>query len=96
MSRHSAPRIRFTKHAELKLSTLSHLGVTREKVIHALKEPDEMLYDTETDHLVAVKYENNLAVVFDYREDNIVVITVIYSAKLRRTVENRKTRGRWI
>jgi len=89
-------KLRFTRHANDKLTLLQGLGVDRERVLKAIVEPDEVLYDVETDHLVAVRYGDNLAVVFDYEGSGVVVVTVIYSTRLRSIVERRRARGRWV
>jgi len=89
-------RIRFTEHARHKLELLSGLGVTEDSVLEAIMEPDELLYDTRRDHLVAIRYDLGLAVPFDREGDTITVVTILYSSGLRKLVERRKKSGRWI
>ena len=89
-------RVRFTGHARRKLELLRSLGVTEDAVLRVLMEPDELLYDTQRGRLIAVRYDQGLAVPFDREGDVITVVTVLYSSGLRRLVERRKRSGRWI
>jgi len=85
-------RIVFTEHA---LRRMEERGVTREDVYEVLGEPDELLLDTETGRLVAVKYGAGLCVVADITEDVAKVVTVLINSNLERLVERRKRKGRW-
>ena len=71
-------------------------GVTREDVYEVLGEPDELLFDTETGRLIAVKYGAGLCVVADTAEDTVKIVTVLVNSNLERLVERRKSRGRWV
>jgi len=53
---------KFTRHAKRKLEILRKLGVTEEKIIETLKNPEEILYDTLRDRLIAINYTSNIAI----------------------------------
>jgi hypothetical protein len=59
-------------------------------------EPDEMLFDAETGRNIAIKHERKLAVIFERRNEDIFIITAIYSSKLERVILNRTRAGRWL
>ena len=72
--------IRLSRHVVDKLAKeLSRMGITRESVEEVIRDPDEILYDTETGRFVAVKMESNLAVIYERRGEETFIITAIYS-----------------
>ena len=85
-------RIEFTRHA---LQRMRERGVSAEDVYEALGNPDELLLDTETDRIVAVKHGKGLCVIVEARGDTVKVITVIVTPHLKRLVERRKKGERW-
>jgi len=87
----------FTTHAKEKISEeLEKLGITKHVVMKILKRPDELLYDTFADRFIALNWNHNVAVVYEKTNNNLVVITVIYSSELKHVVDKRKRIGRWI
>ena len=87
----------FTVHAKDKISEeLEKLGVTKRVVIEILRKPDELLYDTSADRFIALNWNYDVAVVYEKTDNNLVVITVIYSSELKHVVDKRKRIGRWI
>ena len=85
-------RVVFTRHA---LRRMEERGVTREEVYEVLGEPDEVLLDTETSRIIAVKYSTGVCVIVDAHGDRVEVVTVLVSGSLERLVDRRKSRGRW-
>jgi len=89
--------ISFTDHAKDKLlRELNRLGVTEETMTETIKSPDDLLYDSQTDRYIAVSWIKKIAVVYEKRDSDIQVITVIYSSVLRNIVDRRRGSGRWI
>ncbi len=89
--------ISFTDHAKDKLlQELNRLGVTEETVTETIKSPDDLLYDSQTDRYIAVSWSHKIAVVYEKRDRDILVITVIYSSMLENMVDRRRGSGRWI
>ena len=89
--------ISFTDHAKDKLlQELQRLGVTEETVTETVKSPDDLLYDSQTDRYIAVSWSHKTAVVYEKRDSDILVITVIYSSTLENIVDRRRGSGRWI
>lgn len=70
--------IHYTKHARWKLSVLQGLGIKAKDVGEALRGPDERLYDAQSDHLVAVRKDKNLVVVYDIEGNQIIVVNSSY------------------
>jgi len=89
--------ILFTRHVVEKLEKyLRQLGVSEEDVVTTLREPDDLAYDTLTNRYIALSYAKKLAVVYEREDDKIIVVTAIYSSRLRELVERRRVSGRWI
>ncbi len=87
----------FTEHVLEKLEKhLRSLGISEEDITNTISKPDELVYDTLTDRYVALNYSKNLAVVYEKKGDEMVIVTAIYSSKLRSLVERRRMKGRWI
>jgi len=87
----------FSTHAKDKISEeLEKLGITKQVVIQILRKPDELLYDTSADRFIALSWNHNVAVVYEKTDNNLVVVTVIYSSGLKHVVDKRKRIGRWI
>ena len=87
----------FTDHAKDKLLTeIRKLGVTEQTVMEILRKPDELLYDAFRNRFVAVSWSHNTAVIYEKTDDDLIVVTVIYSSKLRDVVNRRRRVGRWI
>ena len=86
-----------TEHAKDKLlNELAKLGINEDRVSITVNNPDELLYDVTTGRFVAVKYDLNLAVIYEKTRDFQLVVTVIYSTRLKELVERRRRMGRWI
>jgi len=89
--------ILFTRHVVEKLEKyLRQLGVSEEDVVTTLRELEDLAYDTLTDRYIALNYAKKLAVVYEKEDDKIIVVTAIYSSRLRELVERRRVSGRWI
>ena len=89
--------IRLSRHIVDKLAKeLSRMGISIESLEEVIRNPDEILYDTVTGRLVAVKIGGNLAVIYERRGEEIFIITAIYSSSLDDVVRRRKRSGRWI
>jgi len=88
--------VKFTRHAKSKLKVLSRFGITEEIVIKVLSEADEILYDTLRDRLIAINYSLNIAIPFEEEDGDTLIITILYSSKLKDIVRRRKRAGRWI
>jgi len=88
--------ISFTRHVLEKLERyLRHQGISEDDIIDTIRKPDIIVYDTLENRYVALNYDKNLAVVYE-KNDKIIVVTAIYSSKLRDLVERRRRSGRWI
>lgn len=89
--------ISFTDHAKDKLlRELNRLGVKEETVTETIRSPDGLLYDSQTDRYIAVSWSSKIAVVYEKRDGNILIITVIYSSMLKDMIDRRRRSGRWI
>jgi uncharacterized protein (UPF0218 family) len=74
----------FTDHAKNKLSKgLGKLGITEHVVVKILGKPDELLYDALMDRFVAISWKHNIAIIFEKTNDDLIVVTVIYSSELK-------------
>ena len=62
----------------------------------AIKNPDEILYDSATGRYIALKMDRKLAVVYEKSWEEMFIITAIYSSTLDEVVRKRKRSGRWI
>ena len=89
--------VRFSSHALNKIrKELSKLGITEELVKEILNRPELKFYDSATDRYIAVNMNFKVAVIYEEKNKNIFVITVIYSSKMMQIIEKRKRIGRWI
>jgi len=89
--------IGFTDHARDKLlKELGKLGITEKVAKEILKNPDELLYDASTNRFIALSWSHSIAVIYEKTNDDLTVVTVIYSSQLRDTVDRRRRNGRWI
>ena len=87
----------FTDHASEKISKeLSKFNITKNSIINIIKQPDQTLYDTQTERYVAIHHKTKTAIIYEKTEEDILIITVIYSSTLKKIVENRRQNGRWI
>ncbi len=77
----------FTLHA---LERMSRYGITREEVINALFNPDEIVHGYRG-RLIAHKYIGRyvLRIIYE-KQDNVIVVVTVYRA--RRERYERKTR----
>jgi len=89
-------KIKFTEHSKYKMKIFDKIGISKEAILKTLEDPDETLYDTLTDRLIAINYKMNIAVPFEKKGENITVITILYSSELKDIVRRRKRSGRWI
>jgi hypothetical protein len=89
--------ITFTEHAKTKLlKELKKLGITKQLTTKTLKNPNELLYDALTERYVAINWNRNIAIIHEKTDNDITIITIIYSTELKDTVNRRKKTGRWI
>lgn len=87
----------FTEHARNKLLTeLLKLGVTEKTVLDTIEHPAELLYDPDVERYVAVNWGQRIAVIYEKKGEDTLVITVIYSSTLTDMVDRRRRSGRWI
>ncbi len=85
--------IKFTKHAEEKLRERK---ITKDEVIDAITNPDEVLFDTVRGNLVALRKINDYYLIVIYTPTKpIKVVSALITSKLI-IVENRVRRGRWV
>lgn len=75
---------------------LSKFNITPDLLREIVNNPDETLYDTATGRYVAIKIKHNIAVIYELENEDIFIITAIYSSKLRETLQKRRLSGRWI
>ena len=86
-----------TGHAKDKLlNELAKLGINENSVSITVNNPDELLYDVATGRFAAIRYDLNIAVIYEKTRDFQLVVTVIYSTHLKELVERRRRTGRWI
>jgi len=45
---------------------------------------------------VAVSWSHNTAIIYEKTNDDLIVVTVIYTSELKDVVNRRKRAGRWI
>jgi hypothetical protein len=90
-------RVAWSKHIEDKLNKeLSRYGITKELIEEIVRNPDELMFDSENSRNVAVRLKHNLAVIYELREADMFIITAIYSSNLSNVVLRRKRSGRWL
>ncbi|MEM3478527.1 MAG: hypothetical protein QXV74_00595 [Candidatus Bathyarchaeia archaeon] len=75
---------------------LSRVGVTRDLIENIVRSPDEILYDTATNRYIAVRFDQKTAVIYERRDQQVFIVTAIYSSGIENTVRRRKRSGRWI
>ena len=89
--------ILFTDHAKDKLQKeLKKLGITEQLITEILENPHELLYDALRERFVALNWSHNTAVIYEKTDNNLTVVTIIYSSELKDIVNKRKRTGRWI
>lgn len=87
----------FTDHVKDKLlREIGKLGITEHVITEILRTPDELLYDASRNRFVAVDWTRNVAVIYEKTDDDLLVITVIYSSELKDVVNRRRRTGTWI
>lgn len=85
--------IEFSEHAE---DRVKRRKITKDKVIRALKNPDEVLLDTATGYFVAVSRKEDRYLVVVYTPTTVKrIVSVIVTSKFN-IVENRIRRKRWV
>lgn len=90
-------KVRWSKHIEDKLEKeLYRLGITKELLEDVVSKPDEVLFDSENGRNVAVRLKRNLAVIYELGNEDMFIITAIYSGNLEHIVKRRKRSGRWL
>jgi len=85
--------VEYSDHA---LQRMKVRRVGKEVVELALRNCQELLYDTVEKHYIFVNYEVKLAVVADVEGSSCIVVTVIPSSRLGRLIAKRKEKGRWV
>jgi len=56
----------FTDHAQEKLDIeLEKFNITRESVTKTINQPDQILYDTQTNRYVAINHEEKTATIYE-------------------------------
>ena len=87
----------FTDHAKDKLlKEIGKLGIKERTVTKIVRNPDEMVYDALRNRFVAISWSHNVAVIYEKTDDDLAVVTVIYSSELKDIVNRRRRTGRWI
>ncbi|MEM2433116.1 MAG: hypothetical protein QW454_05470 [Candidatus Bathyarchaeia archaeon] len=87
----------FSRHVLDKIANeLSRIGVTRDLIESIVRSPDEILYDTATNRYIAVKFDQKIAVIYERRDQQVFIVTAIYSSGIENIVRRRKRSGRWI
>jgi hypothetical protein len=85
----------FTTNVEDKLKKIEKLGITERTVAEILRNTDELLYDALRNRFVAISWNHNTAVIYGKSDDDLVIVTVMYSGGLKDAVNRRKRVGRW-
>ncbi|MEM2916736.1 MAG: hypothetical protein QXN63_00045 [Candidatus Bathyarchaeia archaeon] len=89
--------ITLTEHARDKLlKELQRLGIMEQTITQAINNPDELLYDVLRNRFVAINWKHKIAIIYEKINDDILIITVIYSSRLKEVVNKRRQDGRWI
>lgn len=89
--------ILFTEHARDKLQKeMKKFGITLKIVKEILNKPDAVFFDAWVNRFVAVRWSLRLAVVYERMNHDVVVVTVIYSTRLKDIVHSRRRAGRWM
>jgi len=87
----------FTDHvSEKNDKELGKFNITKESITQTINNPDQILYDTQTERYVAVNYKIKTAIIYEKTGQDQLIITVIYSSTLNKIFENRRRNGRWI
>lgn len=55
-----------------------------------------ILYVTSIGRYIAVKFERKIAALYERRDEQIFIVTVIYSSEIENVIRRRKRSGRWI
>jgi len=72
------------------------LGVTKDLIESIVRSPDEILYDTVTNRYIAVSFDQKIAVIYERRDQQVSIVTAIYSSGIENIVRRRKRSERWI
>ena len=89
--------ISFTHHALEKIEKeLTKLKITKETKIESINEPDQILYDTQTERYIAIDQDKKTAIIYEKTGEDTLIITIIYSSTLYNLIERRRRSGRWI
>jgi len=78
------------------MKEIGKLGITERTVTKIVRNPDEMVYDALRSRFVAISWSHNVAVIYEKTDDDLLVVTVIYSSELKDIVNRRRRTGRWI
>jgi hypothetical protein len=90
-------KVTWSDHIEDKLDKeLSQHGITKDLLEEIVRKPDELMFDSENGRNVAVRLNQNLAVIYEPRKADMFIITAIYSSNLSNVVLRRKRSGRWL
>jgi len=89
--------ISFTHHALEKIEKeLTKLKITKETILESINEPDQILYDTQTERYIAIDQDKKTAIIYEKTGEDTQIITIIYSSTLYTLIERRRRSGRWI
>ena len=89
--------ISFTHHALEKIEKeLTKLKITKETILESINEPDQILYDTQTERYIAIDQDKKTAIIYEKTGEDTQIITIIYSSTLYNLIEKRRRSGRWI
>ncbi len=88
-------RIVFTKHAEV---MMVKRGLSKESVINVLEAPSKRYLDTRSGYLIAIKNQDNTAivVVYDLVEEHIEVVTAFKVSEVDRLIRSRVSKRYWV
>ncbi|MEM2261630.1 MAG: hypothetical protein QXK24_04180 [Ignisphaera sp.] len=78
------------------LMSFRELGVTKDLIESIVRSPDEILYDTVTNRYIAVSFDQKIAVIYERRDQQVSIVTAIYSSGIENIVRRRKRSERWI
>ena len=70
--------------------------MTKDLIESIVRSPDEILYDTVTNRYIAVSFDQKIAVIYERRDQQVSIVTAIYSSGIENIVRRRKRSERWI
>lgn len=74
-------RIKITNHAKRRMS---ERNITESLVITVIRNPEDVLYDTDTGREVLIDYNHGIAIICEELTDIVIVVTVVFSKNLKK------------